>query len=379
VPRLLFTALVYVPAFALVVAALAAVTGTLLQYFWSLLVVGGLEIGAFAFRNPENLGWGNLEWLRSSALGAIILGASIVVLIVQYARRNTMASRGILSAAALVAAAGPFLGDWHQAFALESRFANRPMDLAPVRLSFEPSRKAPPGYDLGAMEPRSGETGIALPILVGGLPAGDRLVSERISATIQASGKSWTSAWTARGGIANLNPLEDRRLVRPDGAYWLYLDIDRSFYRAVKDVPVRLHASVAVTLLGGAQSGSLAPRGRTGPLQGDAICSVGPGPYANLIVTCAWPFRTPAGAYIQARSLRTGQASESVLVPPGPYRPFSLNGLLWDWAAASFSEPPPPAELKLETWQAVAGFERDLDIPQIRLGEYADRRIADPQ
>jgi hypothetical protein len=54
-------------------------------------------------------------------------------------------------------------------------------------------------------------------------------------------------------------------------------------------------------------------------------------------------------------------------------------GSIWDADATLVSPPPEPLEMELVTWQAVARFERELDIPQIRLKDYAVHRITDPE
>lgn len=375
---LLCTSLFFGTGVGLAVAALAAVTGNLLQFMWAILPLATVEFLSLILADPGKWRWGNVEWIRDSAIAAAVLAAAAIILILQYSRRKTIWSRGVLAVTILLVSAAPFLGNWHMAFAIQTGLHKR-TDPSGIRISFESAGRRLSGYGIGAFSPTRQEEGIAIPILVTGIPAGVQIIGERIAAAIEApGGRSWRSAWTATGGLAGVNPLEDSRLIRADGPSWQYLNVDRSFYRAVKDTPVEIHTSVALTLLGDPQSAPLAAQGRTRDLPRGGLCYVGQGLRSNLIVSCTWPMRAPARAYVAARSVQTGQALESLLTPAGSYSPYPTSGSVWDQAAAMFSAPPEPLELKLETWQALAHFERDLDIPAIRLSDYVVRRITDP-
>jgi hypothetical protein len=78
---------------------------------------------------------------------------------------------------------------------------------------------------------------------------------------------------------------------------------------------------------------------------------------------------------VVAKSSRSGQTFASLL-STGFGSPYPMDGSVWERTSTLFSVPA-TLEMQLETWQAVARFERDLDIPQIRLSDYAVRRITD--
>jgi hypothetical protein len=317
-------------AIGLAIAALAAVTESLVQFLYAVLPLAGIEIAASVLSGPRKWRWDD------SAMGTVVLAAAVIVLAVQYRRRETIWARGILAAAILAATAAPFRNPSH--------FPSSSM----IRIS--PGPPARPSNQFHA--------GIAIPIVVTGIPAGARIVSERMAATISArGGKSWQSGWSTNSNIAARNPLEDERAIRADGPGWAYLAVDRAFYQAVKDDPVEVHASIAVTLLGERQSALLAFPGKTKKLPGDGLCTVDPGPFRNLAANCAWPLGNPARAYITAGSL------ESLLTPAASYG-------LWHRAATVFSPPPEPRELRLETWQAIDHFQSDLYWHSIRLSDY---------
>jgi hypothetical protein len=205
-------------------------------------------------------------------------------------------------------------------------------------------------------------------VRITGIPTGARLISERTAASIEApGGKFWKSAWTPMGGLAAV----------ADAAYRQHIYIDTKFYDDLKDTPVRLRTTVALTLLGDRESKAIAAQGRTGHLQGDAFCFAGPGPFVhNIIVGCTWPGGAPPRAYVQARSTQTNVLVESLVSRDGSYAAFPLDGSMWSTASAVLTVAE-PGELRLETWRALAHFERELDIPQIRLSDFAIRRITD--
>jgi hypothetical protein len=79
---------------------------------------------------------------------------------------------------------------------------------------------------------------------------------------------------------------------------------------------------------------------------------------------------------VQARSTQTNVLVESLVSRDGSYAAFPLDGSMWSTASAVLTVAE-PGELRLETWRALAHFERELDIPQIRLSDFAIRRITD--
>jgi len=108
----------------------------------------------------------------------------------------------------------------------------------------------------------------------------------------------------------------------------------------------------------------------------EGACRVVPGPFAKLEVSCAWVGHAPARSYVTSVSIHNGQ-TYSALISADPSGPLSLNGSVWDRASTLFSTPPATHEMQLETWQAVARFDRDLEVPSIRLADYAVRRITE--
>jgi hypothetical protein len=160
-----------------------------------------------------------------------------------------------------------------------------------------------------------------------------------------------------------------------DGEYWLYLLVDRSFYRRTRSGPMRLHARLALTLLSPLQTTPLTVRDGPQAVSNDGFCLV---QWHNRLLetNCLWPGRLPASLHLH---LRPGR----IFHPPGQayvylttadeeadrivsYAPFPTSGGLWqlnsDWHSAEAR----PLGADLVTRKAVAHFERDLDIPDLR-------------
>ncbi len=387
VPLLLSATLLFAGGIALAAATLASVTESLAQMLWSFLVLAALAVASLVFRFRRARGeWHDLEWIRTAAIAAVLLAAGIAVLLLQYARRRTLVSRGILAGAVLIAAAAPFANAWHGAWAFQERLAAPPPASSAVRLSPDTVPRPRMRYADAPCFPSLQQEGLYLPIRVEGVPPHAALVSRRVSATIVAGGHSWNSGWTADGATLATAALEDRRLIRADGPAWQYLNVDRAFYQRVKDAPARIHLSVTLTLLGDPRTTSVNAAGRTGHLPGEGICDVRMGPVLlarfadmrNLIVSCAWPRPAPARAYVRARSRHTGRSSDSLLRGDAPSL-FALGGSVWDRASTAFSVRHEALDLSVETWRAVAGLERHLDLSHVRLQDFIAPRATDPQ
>src|SRR5579871_361546 len=379
VPLIIASSLLFAGGVCLFAAALASVTANLLEFLWGFLAASGSVIVGFvlAGRQDNVVDWSNLAWVRGFALGGAILIASAVVLWLQYSRRRTALSRCVLGAALLLAAAGPFLGSWHSAWSLQAKFSKQQMDSSVAHVTFDSSHRTPPGFADTVYTPDADHAGINLPVQLAGVPPGTQLVGEAITTRISGpDGRSWASSWTRKGGLYRTTSLDDPMLIPGDGNYWEFVNVDRAFYESVKNSPVDVHTTVAITLLGERKSAVLATRESNQYHSDDGICRVDPGPFAKLLVTCAWVGRAPGRSYVTAISLRNGQKFAS-LISTGSGSPLPWYGSAWWSDMTLFTPPPATHEMDLETWQAVARFDRELDVPQVRLAGYVARRITD--
>jgi hypothetical protein len=376
--------------------ALAAITRNFSQFaiwifcaFAAVLVIG-LELAG----NLPGRQWDGFEWILTSGLGSLALMILTGVLLLQYARRRTLLSQSILAATLLSFVIAPALNLWHGAFVLQgrelqSRRSQRPhqqreTDASAIRVALEPARDLALGRGaLAAWRGTQDFVRIFVPVQVTGIPAGMEVYSEHIAVTVEIpGGPSWSSGWSSLGGT--LRQTGDERLLPADGAYWQYMKIDRAFFEKIRDTPAHLHTIAAFTLFAEARTTRLTPptTARWAPEAGFCSSRASGGDSTGAIrgflsVVCLSPFQHADRVEILMQSRRTGltEGSGVRLVSYSPYQT-DLTPSLWTAIGADMLvNNPSDEDILIEARQAVAHFERDLDVREIRLAQYQDARV----
>jgi hypothetical protein len=169
VPGLLCTQLLFSVAFLLPVAALCAVTTGFVQLLsgsfvlFVVVLVWNTVIPKFALGAT----WGALDWI-TVCYSILVAGlAAAIILLWQYARRNTWATRSIAVVAAVAAMVGAALIPWTSAFAIQSRLAKQPVDSASLHVVLDADRKW-----LGRIRIEGDQAALELPLRIDGIPAG---------------------------------------------------------------------------------------------------------------------------------------------------------------------------------------------------------------
>jgi hypothetical protein len=149
----------------------------------------------------------------------------------------------------------------------------------------------------------------------------------------------------------------------------MFLAVDRVFFEGVKDRPVRLRIRAAFTLLG-------APTNTTLPVPSEArwvpdmgFCWISPARF-----TCFSPFAHAAWVEAEARPAPPSAPEPVPMRPEISYAPYPTSAGFGLWKTdldAMWMRAMPWKEIAIQTRQALAHFELDLDIPQIRLAPYA--------
>jgi len=131
-------------------------------------------------------------------------------------------------------------------------------------------------------------------VRVTGIPQGMALYSERATVTVDAPARArWSSGWDSLNALCSplgrvLPLMEEERLLPGDGEYWLYVNLDGSFYNRIGSGPTHLHARMALTLLSREQISPLTPREGEQAVSNDGFCwitSLGRQPW----MACSWP------------------------------------------------------------------------------------------
>jgi hypothetical protein len=297
---------------------------------------------------------------------------------VQYARRRTWLSRGILAAALLIGISLFWMPGWHTAFALQARLSGQHVADTVARIAFDPGRDPRTRPQGGSTRPGQGIWFFWIPVRVTGIPAGMALYSDRGTLTVDTrNGESWSLGWDTVNRLVSVagswgSSSEDARMLPGDGEYWLHVNINQSILRRNTSGPIRLHARMALTLLSPERTSPLALRKGPQAVSNDGFCWAATRE-RFLDVTCSWPVRTPARIGFRLRSNSAGPSQDwkpylngtSV----GSYGPYSTSGGLWETAYGNGAVDPPPSGIDLVTRDVAAHFDRDVDVPD--LGEWA--------
>jgi hypothetical protein len=226
VKQIFFTSLLLLP-----MAAIATVTRNLGQAFLGgflpslVLAVAGSKVTDLF---PDAT-WAGLEWIRETAVAAITLCGTAVVIYFQYARRRPGSGIVVLCgvmALVLVAWTTP---PWQPAFAIQSWFSKQRINPQAVRISFDPRRDvAAPGLYV-----RGAGVCIRIPIRVDDVPAGLKVVADWLSVE-----SPWRSGWTGNWAI---------RWNAPGQAY-LAAGVDGGAFERYKNASIHLRGSFDLTL-----------------------------------------------------------------------------------------------------------------------------------
>jgi hypothetical protein len=367
--RIAFSIWVLAPA-----VVLAAVTANLVQVgltvvaaFVGLYFILAVLAGAGAL---EALAPGSAAPVIEPCKGAIVLLCAAGICALQYSRRVTSLARWLVVCGVLAPFAFQFVLPWGEAFALIARQSPIP-DPGVIRLARDPERE--PKTWLRGATPwiHQDIVGIAVPIQVAGIPDGLEAYSDRILVTVEGpGGETWSSGWNADSEVqSEIRPaFGNQKLLPGDGGpYSLFFDVNRSFCRRFCGRPVHLRATVAFVLLGTPRTTRLTPGSEPQRIPGDGFC------YMDKPVNprCFAPLQPAAESVVQYRSLETGVVITEYVSGAGLNPVSSSVFSVWDdlTGGVRWNPTPTPVAVFFETRQAVAHFERVLDLPDARLAE----------
>jgi hypothetical protein len=292
-----------------------------------------------------------------AAQTAILALAAMSVCLFQYSRRQTGRARWIVASGWLAAFLCMFIFPWGAVFEL---VASRSPEVATTigQLSFDPTRDH--------------EFNHFVPIHVTGVPDGMRMYSERIQMSVtEPHGAIWESGWDYQSDIRRDDDLQGDPRLLSDGAApcSLNLKLDRAVYLRIVETPVHLHVRVAFTLLSRPTRIKLDSQRRGQSMPSGGFCVQGRN--ASLVtVSCAGPFHKPAASAIRFQPLPSGepQLYENIWAQQGATEPTPVF-TIWESPVSGVGYRPPtgPFDVYVETREAIAHFERDLDIPGILL------------
>jgi len=257
-------------------ACLAAVTSnfgkTLLALLGVILFVGGVAYLSSIL--PTSSG---TDFVGDDVSVVVVVSVFIAVLLIQYSRRSTMLSWTLLAALAVTFSAIGLAGP--EEWAVKRMYPESAAASGP-RLAFKDLGTSTSTTTSDSVGPR--EVTIVFPVTMADIvpDAAVRMDDARVRFTSE-NGTGWTSYW--QEASATWLPGE------PDGI--VILRISRSFYDRMKDTPVTVEMSVALTSLKAGSVSRLTMPANRFELPGGSLCRVSGNWEMDL--SCLSPLRQP--------------------------------------------------------------------------------------
>jgi hypothetical protein len=351
------------------VAALAVVTETFVQA--ALVVLGTAAamatLASFTTTTANPL-WG-IDWIPETLQSALWLSASLAVLLWQYRRRATAWPRIIFACAILLTPLIPGSGKF--AYTIQSHFPPAAPAYSSVALAFDPG----PRGRLGKWGPQ-GTVSFLLPVQIAGLEAGADLQSDGFNLSIQSpGGDSWQSGWTATPpGSRNFG----LNCESPRGPCFAAVYAAARFAK-YPAAPVRLRLSMALTVFVPERTVTVRPSQDWfhGPDAANCrIVYLGPSSDRALdkYLECVGALRKAPRVVVYTTD--PNRAAFRYFTTAATYSPYPADVTFFP-VFRFFSRDtgqtidPLQPELKFVTQRPVAHFIREIDIPVIRLSQYA--------
>ncbi|HMF74404.1 MAG TPA: hypothetical protein VK604_01960 [Bryobacteraceae bacterium] len=140
---LVWTQVLVVAAFTLPVAALSSIVRGYAPLLLAMLLLfaGALSALISAAWLHSSSVWMELEWVKVYYALAVTSAAAMTIILWQYARRKTAATRMVAGIAAVLVLAGLSLFPWTSAFALQMRLSRQKVDPSSIHIGLDLGRK----------------------------------------------------------------------------------------------------------------------------------------------------------------------------------------------------------------------------------------------
>lgn len=365
---LLWSQVLLTALFVLPVAALCAVTTGFVQLLIAISVVGlataGWLLAASGF--GAIVPWLGLEWVRSYSVGLVVATAALAVIAWQYARRDTSGGRLMLGGALLLVLIVEMALPWEAAFALQSQVTRPESDGSTIQIGFDDGLK----WGARASLSKDGQVALQIPLRITGVPEQLKFKAEGISATIEGpDGASWQVDGPPPSHARSVGDLTS-----------LHANVNSTFYRKVKDQPVRVRGSLYITLYGSPRR-TIIPiedRATFRPTAGVGICSAARS-NRHVILTCRSALKSRADRvtfdligehrFVEGVSPSIRRVS---LASPISYSPFPAEAGLVPVTqfVKLVVEVPNAGDVRALALEPVAYIKKDFEIAELRFIEF---------
>ena len=353
--QLLITAFVSLP-----VAALAAMTGGLIQFVVAALTVIAVASGAYSFLPFARANLGPVDWVRNSIVFLALLAIAISALYVQYRRRRTIVSRTFALSGLAIAALVYLSIPWPLAFAVQSRLSREPFDTKELTISLDPS-----------IRPRMGPAGVRqlevlIPITVRGVPSGVDFRADAVSVQLQsASGRSWKGDFYEPAGDSRTESKERTVILRNTRP------INDEEYEILRQGPVTARVALFLTAFGKPRTETIALQQRPVNVMDGLQCYEAASSRQGDVF-CRSAFRWPA-SLIDARVAGSVASSFAQFISYSPFPAnLSLQPVETRWASAYTSTKPlDTREVTISLKEPVAHVRRDFELTGVNVREHS--------
>lgn len=348
--QILLFALIVVP-----IMALATLTSSTAQLFFStLFVLLAVLIGsAFPF--------GPMNWILHSYTAATLTVGAVVIVVLQYSQRRTGRARfaGILLL--LVVMGGLFI-PLSTVASLQGRLSKQRIAASQVRVALDSERQSalrPFGSRDSTTSTGDRRTRIYIPLQVMDVPKdsdGGELDVIMIGSDLRIEGADGTR-WPSRNFMET--PLVAFRQL-PTG---VSASVPNDFYDRVKDQPVILRGTAYLTVFGNRRTTPVGSE--LTHLPGIGACAVEQ-LFQQTMLACLSLFRSPSNEILLPRNMGTSQISYSPFPAELGISPVSLFGF-----NPALETPP----VDLVTMEPLAYIQRPFEIDAQRLSDFEQRPL----
>jgi hypothetical protein len=328
-----------------------------------------------------------IGWIGEVFRFALVALAAVVILKLQYFRRQSVTSRFLLIVFGLLLLGSMFL-PWKPVYAIQQRLSPKAGAAAITMVAFDPQvgRYRPAsGVDASSVTgPRRGEdnTDVFLPLQITGIHNDTILLTDRVEALVMGS----------QGGLlyhGNGDSLYVDRpgLTRTEGPIYQRLAVPVGVYRRFKDEPVRVEINYSLTLFVLSKAYSMAALGGDERMPGFGWCETRMNEAETAVeLRCMQPGKGPTCATLFLENASTGARNParsgcgSDYTPYGD-RPFPDNithfgGNIPFRDTSGLAKFPvdgpqlPQSRVVIRVYQPEDHFTRSLTIPEIRLKDW---------
>ena len=362
--QILFTAVWLLP-----YAALATITRNLRQFSLTVLMTwlvivflpGFVSVNSplFVFSSGSSFGG---DWIRYFVILTILLIASLLILLWQYSRRRTAASRMTAVFAAILVLVAPLMLSVPTVRAIQSRWLSSHLD-ASIRMGIDPNRKR--GKEMGTTNGLPGTIQIDIPVEIAPLEQGKELYTADINVEIEGPDGKRSPAAAA--------------IVQLSDGFWQKIFVPLPVFQQLKQEEITLHTSGYFSLLGDQATTQIEPGERGTEVPGLGRCRLSQRG-DNWVFACVSPFRRSS---LFAKTLLSIPGTS--FVNPGSDSPFpaaaginplvvsvSMSGSTGSVTKADGSTSAgPQMAVTIITERLMAHSRCDIEIRGVRLGDYA--------